>query len=331
MTKKTKQNKEKFALVLCSGGARGFSHIGVLEELEKHNLKPSFISGTSMGAIIGALYCSGYSAKEIKEISFLDEWKEKLKFVFPKKGLISGKKIKDYLNKLLKNKKFSQLKIPLEVVASDIKTGKKVLLNKGNVANAVYASMAIPGIFTPLKYENWLLVDGGLVEPLPIDTKKLNKFKKIIAVDLSYDKEEFIMNQNKIFGIDTKSEFHLFMKQKFLEGQNEFIKEYLTKYKNKKVPHFAKISIEKMVDKFFNPKKLMKKNYVDNIPEVFNILSKSIYILMNQLILEKIKNSKNLIIIKPNIKGVSVLDLDKANFAINAGITATKKIIKKIK
>jgi NTE family protein len=324
----TKLKNNKFALVLCSGGARGFSHIGILEELEKHNLKPSFISGTSMGAIIGALYCSGIDIKIIKKIVINCEWKDNLKFTIPKKGIINGIKIKNYLNKLLKNANFSDLKIPLEITAVDIKSGKKVIINKGNVAKAVYASMAIPGLFTPEKYNDMLLVDGGLIDPLPIDTKNVLKYNNIIAIDLSFDEKEFKKNKDKIYGIDTNSEFYHYMKKKMIQSQNEFIKEYLTEHKNKKMPKFAKNSIEKMVDKFFNPDKLMKKNYIKYVPEIANILSRSIYIMMNQLIIEKIKNSKNLIIIKPKLSGITIIDLDKAEFVIKAGINATKKILK---
>ncbi|MDL1956729.1 MAG: patatin-like phospholipase family protein [Candidatus Desulfofervidus auxilii] len=179
--------KPKIGLALSGGAARGLAHIGVLKALEEMNIKIDFIAGTSMGALIGALYASGLSAKEIEKLALEIGFKKMLRLFISipsSTGLISGKNIENYLISIIGDIDFSKLKIPFLAVATDIETGKVVKLNKGSVIKAIRASIAIPGIFSPIEWNNHLLVDGGVTTPLPIGLVKEMGANKVIAVNV---------------------------------------------------------------------------------------------------------------------------------------------------
>jgi len=195
------QEQAKIGLVLSGGGAKGLAHIGILKSLEEAGITPDFITGTSMGSIMGGLYAIGYTADEIKHIVLEADWTQLLsnkcslnEVVFEEKdyynryinelnlngyklelpkGLIEGQKLSNMLSKLTSPvhglNDFSQLPIPYACVATDIETGLKVVLNSGSLARSMRASMAIPSIFTPVEINGKLLVDGGIVSNFPVE------------------------------------------------------------------------------------------------------------------------------------------------------------------
>lgn len=175
--------KKKIGLALGGGGARGVAHIGVLKVLEENKTKIDMISGTSMGAVIGALYAANPNAKNLEK-KFMDMPLDKGVFDYKlsKKGLIKGKKVKQILDSFLQGLKFEDLRIPLKITAFDIENNREVVFSKGDVAKAVMASISLPGLFFPVKNENMLLIDGGVVDPLPVEIIS-KEAKKIIAVD----------------------------------------------------------------------------------------------------------------------------------------------------
>ena len=183
-------------LCLGSGGAMGFAHIGVLKVLEKEKIPVDIISGTSMGALVAALWASGISAKDIEDIAC--GFKSKLKtlslmdFTIPTKGLIKGRSVRKVLKSYLGNKTFFDLKLPLKIVACDIKKRKEFIIDKGRVLDAVMASIAIPGIFEPVEYCGAQLVDGGIVNPLPVSVLSKSGIKRIIAVNTLPSPEDIV-------------------------------------------------------------------------------------------------------------------------------------------
>jgi NTE family protein len=161
----------RIGYALGGGAARGLFHIGVLGVLEEHGIYPDVIAGTSMGAIIGALYASGLSAGELKKMAIDLEWKQIIRMTdiaLPFNGLIQGKKITALLRSILKDKDFDQLKKEFACVATDLTTGEEVVINHGSLIEAVRASISIPLIFTPVKANGRFLVDGGLVNVVPV-------------------------------------------------------------------------------------------------------------------------------------------------------------------
>lgn len=165
-------SRKKIGLALGGGGSRGLAHIGVLKVLKENNIPIDYVSGTSMGALIGAFFCSGMNVNQIeKEIISLN-WKNLLDYSIPTKGLIKGKKIEDMLREKLGNINFNDLKIPLLVTAYDIKNDQEIIFSKGNVVQAIRASISIPGIFIPVSNKERILVDGGVVDPMPTEILK---------------------------------------------------------------------------------------------------------------------------------------------------------------
>ncbi len=176
----------KVGLVLSGGGAKGFAHIALIKFLDKHNLQPNCISGCSMGSIIGALYCLGHTGQEIEGIMKTFTLKKILSI--PLNYKVNSNLIENYLNDLFENKNFEDLKIPLYVNAIDINTGEEIIFNKGNLSKAVRASIAIPGIFRPMKINDRILVDGGVRNNIPVDILKQENLDKIITLNVGSSK-----------------------------------------------------------------------------------------------------------------------------------------------
>lgn len=177
----------RVGLALGSGGSKGIAHISVIEHLEALNIPIDVIAGTSIGALIGALHAAG-SLKAFKEDLLKMQWKEMLSLVdpvFPKSGLLEGKRFIDYLTRYIpKDYEFKDLSIPLYVVATDLYSGAAYVFNSGNLLEAVRASISIPGVLIPVKYKDTLLVDGGVANPLPVDVLKKQGCGLTIAVNL---------------------------------------------------------------------------------------------------------------------------------------------------
>lgn len=193
-------HRPRIGLVLSGGGAKGMAHIGFLKVMEKAGIRPDYITGTSMGSLVGALYALGYSAEEIERIALEQDWEMLLSNQVPlsqiameekdyygryllelpvnnfeigfPSGLIEGQALNNLLIRLSRGahgiQSFNQLPTPFACVATDLTTGEKVVLRQGFLPEALRASMAIPTVFTPVKLDGRLLVDGGLVQNFPV-------------------------------------------------------------------------------------------------------------------------------------------------------------------
>jgi NTE family protein len=241
-----RKDRVKIGLVLSGGGARGAAHIGVIRRLEELRIPIDYIAGTSMGSIIGGMYASGMSPDEINAVmtdidlaaSFSDETRRKDR-TFRRKlddklnlfelkpglsddgeiklptGLLQGQKIDLILSKISLPvagiQDFDELPIPYRAVASDMVTGKPVVINKGDLAKAMRASMNIPSAFAPLKFEDKLLVDGGIANNLPINVVRDMGADVVIAVDISTplrdkdDLDNVLKLTDQLIGIMTRS------------------------------------------------------------------------------------------------------------------------------
>lgn len=180
-------NISSAGLALGGGGARGWAHIGVLLALEEKNIRITHIAGTSIGAFVGAFYATG-SLGELRENFAHFNWKQGLGYFASlpsKEGILNGRKISEFLDEHLGETSFEDTSIPLATVATDLRTGQEVTLDKGNITEAVRASIAVPGIFTPVQKDNSLLVDGGLINPVPVSNARAMGAEQVIAVDLN--------------------------------------------------------------------------------------------------------------------------------------------------
>ena len=176
--------KPKIGLALGSGASKGLAHLGVLKVLNEKNIKPSFVTGSSIGALIGGLYCCGIDldmmiklAKNMKPDIWMDP-------AVSKKGLLAGKKAEEMFKILTKNKKIEELDIPIRIVATDIINSRRYVFDKGPLWLAMRASIAIPGIFCPVEIDNLVLVDGGVLDRVPAALAKEMGADIIIAVDV---------------------------------------------------------------------------------------------------------------------------------------------------
>ncbi|QXW25348.1 patatin-like phospholipase family protein [Acinetobacter johnsonii] len=184
--KKLKQQEKRpiVALVLGSGGARGYAHIGAIQVLEANGIKPDFIVGTSAGSIVGTLYASGLNAEEMREIALNMKPNDVREIRLAKKGVLDGKKVEEYVNKQVNNTPLELLKTPMYVVATELQQGRKMVFNAGNTGQAVRASVSIPSMFIPAVINHQEYVDGGLVSPVPVDVARDLGADIIIAVDI---------------------------------------------------------------------------------------------------------------------------------------------------
>ena len=148
---KKEQNRPIIALVLGSGGARGYAHIGAIQVLEQSGIRPDFIVGTSAGSIVGSLYASGKNANQIRDIALNMKASDVRDIRLDMKGFFDGQKVEDYVNEQVSDMPLQSLPIPMYVVATQLKEGKKVVFNYGNTGQAVRASVSIPSMFIPTK------------------------------------------------------------------------------------------------------------------------------------------------------------------------------------
>ena len=189
-------------LALGVGVAYGFCHIGVLKVIEEEKIPIDVVSGSSVGALIASLWVTGRSSAEILEIT--REFKEPkyiwglMDLTFPFLGFIKGNKLYKFLKKYLGNKTFYDIKLPLKIIASDVKRKEPIILDKGLLADAIMASCTMPGVFTPFKFKQSLLFDGGVISPLPTESLFKMWVKKIIAVNVTPSREDVLKQYEKI-------------------------------------------------------------------------------------------------------------------------------------
>ena len=180
--------KRKVGLALSGGAARGLAHVGVLAVLKKEGIPIDMIAGTSMGAIIGAFYAQGKDINQIKDAVMSLSRRKMLSLVdlaLPRTGFIKGKRVKDWLKSIIGDIDFEDLKIPFACVATDISTGEEVVIKQGSVVEGVRASSSMPVIFTPAKWQGRYLVDGGLVNPVPVRVLREMGADFVIAVNVN--------------------------------------------------------------------------------------------------------------------------------------------------
>jgi NTE family protein len=188
-----KQKSSKIGLALSGGAAKGLAHIGVVKALEEADTPIDFVAGTSMGAMVGACFAHDGEISVIEEVALNIGWEQLTRLLDPRfsflgKGLIRGQRIEALLRALIGDAEFKDLKIPLALVATDVNSGQEVIFRKGPVVQSVRASISIPGVFVPVTLEGRCLVDGGLVNPVPVDILRDMGAKFIIASNVITEK-----------------------------------------------------------------------------------------------------------------------------------------------
>lgn len=179
-----KEKPAHIGLALGGGFARGIAHVGVLKVLEAENIKVQYIAGTSVGALIGAAYCSGVSAAELEEVATRVRFKHFARWTLSRFGIADNQRMIGFLNAVLKARTFEELHIPLAVAATDFSTGEGVVFRSGPLIDPVRASCAYPGMFLPVKIDGRLLVDGMLSHAVPTRPLRDMGADRVLAVHL---------------------------------------------------------------------------------------------------------------------------------------------------
>ena len=182
--KKVLRQPHRVGLVLGGGGARGTAHIGVLKVLVENNIPIDIIAGTSSGAIFGSLLAGGMSPASMEHEALTTDWLKLIRFKLSLTGPVYGEGIEKLITGNIKYRNIEELNIPMAVVATDLETGEKVVIKKGNIARAVHASSAIPGVFSPVEFEGRLLVDGLVCDNVPVMVAREMGADFVIAVDV---------------------------------------------------------------------------------------------------------------------------------------------------
>lgn len=316
----------KTGLVLGSGGAKGLSHISVIEYLEERNIRIDCVSGSSIGSLIGAMYCRGidHMRRFKNDLLRLDRaaYMKYFEPVFPVSGLLNIDTMLEFVREYIpEDLEFSDLEIPLCVVATDYANGKQVLFRSGSVLTAVRASISIPGIFLPLKMDDTLLIDGGVANPLPIDVVRDMGAKNVIAVNLHPRIAKAGGKRDPAFPDQAaerpqKEE----MKAKRAAGKTNPINLIIDKAKS-----FAQISgefWEKNINSFIQTR---LKNITD-YPNIFEVIFQTIDIMGYSNTVMMLKYDSPDVLIEPELTDLRSLDFDKAGLAFSEGRNACMKV-----
>ena len=312
---------KKIGLALGSGSARGLAHIGVIKVLEENHIPISMIAGTSMGSLIGALYASGLTGTEMEEIACNTNLKTTSRLFMPTpsvQGLIDGNRINDFLVSLMGNRSFSSLKMPFAAVAADIERAEEVVIADGPLVKAIRASISIPGIFTPAMMKGKSLVDGGLMNPVPVDVVKHLGADYIIAVDVTRPvKTDSIGLTEGLPEIPDKD-------SQTVSSKN--FNDNLTTFVNMTINwDQLKTRVNELTQEFWDSK--IREPVRLN---VFKILMSSWNIVENQITELQLARHKPDLHIKPVLDDVGLFDFHKAEEIIKIGEIEARKKLKTI-
>ncbi len=309
-----KRSKRITALVLGSGGARGWAHLGVIRAMEEAGIAIDCVAGTSMGALVGAALATNcHRALESMAVNL--QWTEILFYFsdlsFSRSGLIDGRKMLDFIGKHIESVNIEDLPIPYRAVATDIEAGKEVLLGEGDLLKAVRSSISIPGIFTPERRDGRWMVDGGLVNPVPVSVARTMGADMIVAVDV---------NQGSDVKIGNSGEEDSPSLNRNNRGDDSSRGSSMRSRLQEKM---AKIDLGALKSSL----PWLKKD--SSAPHIFDILGNSIRIMEAQIATSMLKNDPPDILIEPDVADIGFMEFDRARKAIEAGYIAATKALKR--
>lgn len=289
----SKKRKPRIGLALGSGAARGWSHIGVIHALHELGIKPDLVCGTSMGSLVGAFYAAG-------TMDDLEEWARQLRWndvvgymdLSMNGGLIAGHKLFEFLKQHFEDKTFEQLTMPYAAVATDMNNGAEVWLREGSVLSAARASSSIPGLFIPIEEEGRWLIDGGVVNPVPVSLCRAMGAEIVIAVDLNASRHQWKWKQQVLKEKNHKPSWW----QNMLDKNEEL------------VPEFFKRTLSEAREES---------------PSILDVLSRSINIMQLRISRSRMAGDPPEVLIAPKLDNINLMDFHHAAEAIDAGYTAT--------
>lgn len=299
--------RQKIGLALGSGSSRGWSHIGIIRELAALDIEPDIICGTSAGAIVGAAYCAGNldslehwvcSLSSMDVVRFLDV---NLSF----NGFIDAKRLRSFFNKYVCNEDlyFDDLNKKFAAVSTELETGREVWFRHGPVIDSVWASMALPGLFPPIKKRGKWLVDGGLVNPVPVSVCKALGADIVIAVNLNGD----VVGKHFVKPTKVASP---------IEGRDEDVSVF----------HSLKTSVLNYSTTLFE-----SNSDKDAVPSLFEAISGSFNIVQDRITRSRMAGDPPDIMLTPKLSHIGLLEFHRAKEAIDEGKACVKRMLPEIK
>lgn len=300
MTKLNTLNNDYLGIALGAGAARGISHLGVLRNLLEENIKPQIIAGASVGALVGACYASN-------QFDEIEDWFKSLNlkrlvgFLDPKLtsrgGLADGAQFVSYMKDTFGDISFSDLDKKLIIVATDMTTGREVWIESGSVWEAVRASMAYPGVISPVRWDTQYLLDGGLVNPVPVIACRAKGSQRVIAVNLN----------TELLGSKRKSS------NEKPDKSGEIIEQSL-------MGRFSEKVMEKV-----NP--LLNKNGKEKIPyNTVDVLSFAINIMQDKITRSRLAGEPPDIMLSPRLGHIGMFEIDKYDEIYQEGQRVTRNV-----
>jgi len=305
--------RKTVGLVLGSGASRGWAHIGAIEALQEEEIPIDYVVGCSVGSFVGAVYASG-SLKALKEFVLKMNGKKVFSYfdvVFPRSGVLNGtRRLKELYSMHTPAADFSDLNIPLLMVATDLATGKKVVLKSGSILEALRATMSVPGLFAPVKIKNRWLVDGGLVDPVPVGVARALEADVVLAVDLN---GEFVSRRKA--GQRTRS-----------TGKKT---DELRTYKNElagKLAAFYETAGGSFAGKI---NEIIKRESAT--PDIIETVMTSINIMQERITRINLAVEPPDVLVQPHLRHLKMLDFDQVENTIAEGHAVVKEKINEIK
>ncbi len=305
------KKRKKIGLALGSGSARGWAHIGVIEALLESGFDIQYVAGTSMGALVGAVFASG-RLDSLREIVLQIDWRQILGFfdiTLPRSGLIDGKKVTNFIRNYVHTEEIKNLPLRFCAVSTNLSSGEEVVISEGDVIEAVRASISVPGIFTPVIRGEAVLVDGGLVNPVPVSVVRNMGADFVIAVNLNHDIIGKRGINNTVQGSTKPGVLNDKTKNRALRALNR---------------RFERIELPVL-------KQVKRWISKDEVPNIFEILLSAINIMEAQITTTRLKINPPDLLIEPPLGHIKFLEFNRAEEAIQTGYRETMKKLDKLK
>jgi NTE family protein len=298
--------RPRLGLALGSGAARGLAHIGVLKVLEEANIPIDMIAGTSMGAFIGAMYAAGVPVTQMEKVALEIDWLSLARLldpIVPTSGLTDGRKLISFMSELLPVRDFKDLHQSLAMTATDINTGEAIIIKQGDLLAALRASLAFPGIFSPVRFGQRFLVDGGLCNPIPTD----------VARNLG---AEIVIGVCTIPAVIKRSP-ETFIPAK--PGQGKAINRWRDFFSARRIELAFRSALGQETEETEKTSSEPPKT-----PNIFRVCAQSVAIMENVINELHLRQNPQDLIIRPHLEGVTLLEFHRAKEIIAAGEYAAR-------
>lgn len=297
----------KLGIVFGSGAARGWAHIGIMNELHKMGIKPHVVTGTSIGSLVGAALASGRLSELEEWVRGLTNWQVLglLDWGLGKGGLVSGQRVFDKVAETIGGLEFDDLAIPFGAVATNLQTGRETWLTEGKLQSAIRCSCAIPGLLAPALHEGQWLVDGATVNPIPVSLCRALGADFVIAIDLNSDKSHRAVRRQEIESKAKKEQ-----QRKQADTEKEQVQE-IEKERNT----FAQLlSHSKEYLQQFS-----EKQVVDKAPGVFAVMSGCIDIMQDRITRSRLAGDPPDVLLQPKVGDYGIMEFHRADEIIAEG------------